>query len=277
MDANWRPQLYAQVDPDFLPTQAKLLSSREIAERVVRKLNLLENPGPESEAREVGRPGAKKPTPTLERRVVNMAGWVQGSIDVEQVKGTNLLSLSCEAPTPRLAANIANAVADAYIQWNLEAKTEMSERASQFFADQIRDLKKELEGLEQQLLAYGRQKDIISVDPQTNVTLQNLESLNRDYASAVADRVAKEARYHEVETAKPEAIADTLSGGLVSGLRQDNLKLERDYAEKLSIFKPEWPAMQQLKAQIDKGKEHIDARREGDGREGPRRRPRATI
>src|SRR5262245_48048572 len=44
LDSGWRPQLYATVDPDFLPTQAKLLGSREIAERVVRRLNLLEDP-----------------------------------------------------------------------------------------------------------------------------------------------------------------------------------------------------------------------------------------
>src|SRR6185295_22068 len=106
------------------------------------------------------------------------------------------------------------------------------ERASQFFTTQILSLKKELEALEQQLLAYGRQKDIISMDPGTNITLQKLESLNRDYASAVADRVAKEAHFHEVDTARPEAIADTMSGGLISGLKSDQLKLERDYAEK---------------------------------------------
>ena len=41
-------------------------------------------------------------------------------------------------------------------------------------------------------------------------------------------------------------------------MRSDQLKLERDYAERLNLFKPEWPAMQQLKAQIDKGKEHIE-------------------
>ena len=33
--------------------------------------------------------------------------------------------------------------------------------------------------------------------------------------------------------------------------------MEREYAEKLNLFKPEWPAMQQLKAQIDKGRQHI--------------------
>jgi capsular exopolysaccharide synthesis family protein len=87
--------------------------------------------------------------------------------------------------------------------------------------------------------------------------MQNLESLNRDYAAAVADRVAKEARYYEVQTARPESIADSLSNGLVSQLRSDQAKLERDYAEKLNLFKPEWPAMQQLRAQIEKGRQHL--------------------
>jgi capsular exopolysaccharide synthesis family protein len=261
LDANWRPQLYAVADPDFLPTQAKLLSSREIAERVVRRLNLLDHPDLNPKKGALFQTQEKRadanPEPTSQAAITTLAGWVQHTIDVEQVKGTNLLALSSEAPTPRLAQQIANAVAEAYIQWTLEAKAEMLERASKFFEAQIQDVRKDLETLEQQMLAYGRRNDIISVDPATNVTLQKLESLNRDYAGAVADRVSKEARFHEVDTAKPEAIADTLSGGLISGLRSDNLKLERDYAERLSVFKPEWPAMQQLKAQIDKGKEHI--------------------
>src|SRR5262249_33475189 len=132
-------------------------------------------------------------------------------------------------------------------------------QASQFLAAQIEQLKQEIDNKERQLQAYSRQKDIVSVDPQSNVTLQKLESLNRDYAGAVADRVAKEARYHEVSTAPPYAIADTLSNGLVSQLRNEQARLEREYAEKLNLFKPEWPAMQQLKAQIDKGRQHLDS------------------
>ena len=87
--------------------------------------------------------------------------------------------------------------------------------------------------------------------------MQKLETLNHDYASAVAERVAKEARYYEVRTATPEALANTLSSGLVSQLQADLNRMERDYAEKLNLFKPEWPAMQQLKIQIDKEKQHL--------------------
>ena len=109
----------------------------------------------------------------------------------------------------------------------------------------------------QELLAYGREKDIVSVDPKTNVTLQKLETLNRDYAAAVTERVAKEARYYEARNSSPDALANQASSGLVSQLQNDVAKLEREYAEKLNLFKPEWPAMQQLKIQIEKEKQHL--------------------
>ena len=57
-------------------------------------------------------------------------------------------------------------------------------------------------------------------------------------------------------------------------------RLEREYQEKLSLYKPDWPAMQQLKAKIEQGRRHLDAVVERDGPQGPRdgaeRRPRGT-
>ena len=38
--------------------------------------------------------------------------------------------------------------------------------------------------------------------------------------------------------------------GTLGSLRADQLKLERDYAERLNLFKPEWPAMQQLRDEL---------------------------
>jgi capsular exopolysaccharide synthesis family protein len=188
-----------------------------------------------------------------------LAGSIRAAIKVTQVRETNILKLSYEGPSPELAAGIANALAEAYAEWNSESKFATVGQASGFLKGQVEQLRKELDAKQQQLLTYGREKDIISADPGTNAPLQNLDALNRDYGAAVADRVAKEARYHEMLTARPEAIADTLSNGLVTSLRADLAKLERDYAEKLNLYKPEWPAMQELKTQIDKSREHLDS------------------
>src|SRR5262249_14700334 len=162
-----------------------------------------------------------------------VAATIQPNIDVVPVRGTNLVELSYVAGSPALAADIANAVADAYIDWNLEAKFQVVGQASQFLSAQIEQMRTEIDDKERKLQAYGQQKDIVSTDPQSNVTLQKLEALNRDYAEAVSDRVTKEARYHEMETARADSIADTLSNGLVSQLRNEQARLEREYAEKL--------------------------------------------
>ncbi|HJT18310.1 MAG TPA: polysaccharide biosynthesis tyrosine autokinase, partial [Thermoanaerobaculia bacterium] len=250
---------YAAYDPEFLPTQTRLMKSREVAERVVKRLNLTDNteinPPKSSFWSFFRRPAA---APASNDVVARMASRLQPSIDIVPVRGTNLVELSFVATSPKLAADIANSVADAYIDWNLESKFQVVGQASQFLSAQIEQLRSEIDDKERQLQAYGRQVDIVSVDPKENVTLQKLEALNRDYAAAVSDRVAKEARYHEVETVRADTIADTLSNGLVSQLRNEQARLEREYAEKLNLFKPEWPAMQELKAQIDKGQQHLN-------------------
>jgi len=253
---------YSNRDPEFLPTQTKLMKSREIAARVVERLNLGDSPDLNTqdsgfvESLEFWKPAAK-PVLASEYRTELLAEKVQSRVETAPVRGTNLVELYYTSGSPKLAASIANGVAAAYIDWGLESKFQTLGQASQFLTTQIEQLKSDLDRKEQQLQAYGDLKDIVSVDPQTNVTYQKLESLNKDYAEAVSDRVGKEAHNHELQTARPEAMADTVSNGLVSQLRSEQAKLEREYAEKRQIFKPEWPAMQQLKAQIDKGRQHI--------------------
>jgi capsular exopolysaccharide synthesis family protein len=249
-------------NPEFLPTQVRLMKSRAMAERVVKRLNLAEHPDFSVAQTQVPRstvkgapvkPSESEPDP---QAMARLSSTVLGGIEVNPVRGTSLVELSYVSSSRKLAADVANAVADAYIDWVSEAKYSAVGQASQFLTTQIEQIKSELDEAERRLQAYGRQKDIVSVDPNTNVTLQKLETLTKDYSQAMADRVSKEARYNEMQTAKPEAIADSLSGGLVSQLHNDVLRLEREYADKLNTFKPEWPAMQQLKSQIIKTKQH---------------------
>lgn len=249
---------YDGYDDGFLPTQMRLMQSREVARRATVRLNLANNPefvpkmsgATRKVGAAVGAGGGGNVTDMAAARV-------QGGVSTSAVRGTNLVELSYVGRKPKLVADIANAVAEAYIDWTLEARFNVASQATKFLTAQVEQVRTEIDAKERELQAYGRQKDIISVDPGQNVTLQKLGALNQDYAKAVADRVAKEARYYELQTTKPDAMAESLSGGLVTQLRNETLKLEREYAEKLNVYKPDWPAMQQLQAQIQKGKEHL--------------------
>ncbi|MCM2316761.1 MAG: polysaccharide biosynthesis tyrosine autokinase, partial [Thermoanaerobaculia bacterium] len=254
-DVSDRMVLYSWWDPEYLPTQTRLIKSREIAERVIRRLNLLQNPDFNPSARETT---SKEELANADARVTGAAVGLQGGITVTPIRGTNLVEVSFIGTSPTLAADIANSVAESYIDWKLETKYSTLDKAGRFIGSQIEQLKSEIAEKERELQAYGREKGIVSAERETNATLQNLESLNKDYAAAVADRVAKQARFAEYQNARPESLADNLSP-VVASMNQEQSRLEREYAEKLSLFKPEWPAMQQLKAQIDKGRLDLDA------------------
>jgi succinoglycan biosynthesis transport protein ExoP len=242
----------------FYPTQYRLLQSRGLAERVVRNLRLADDP-----AFNPGRtrlPGPSGGTVTASDDAATLAGLaygVLGGLEVTPIRNTRLVEVSYVSTHPDLAAKIANGVADAYIDWGVETRFATVGKASTFLTSQIEALKQEIQDKEAQLQAYSRRSDIVALDPSSNVTLQRLEALNKDYVGAVSERITKEARYKELDNSPDDVVADTVSGGLVTQLRGEQLKLERDYATKLNTYKPEWPAMQELKAQIDKGRQHL--------------------
>ncbi len=236
---------------DFLPSQVQLMQSREVAERVVRRLNLLANPQFNPNRYTDFRPDAsgRVPQPS-EADVVAAALRVKSWLEVWIMRNTSLMEITATAPSAELAAAIPNAVADSYIDWNIESRFKYIGQSSQFLASQIEQAKAEIEAKEKELLAFGRQKEIVASDADANPALQKLESVSRDLASAVGDRVAKEARYEELRSTPPEVLAET-SSSEISAMRAEIQKLEREYADKSAVYKPEWPAMQQLKAQID--------------------------
>ncbi len=252
---------------EFLPSQIQLMQSREIAERVVRRLNLLADPqfNPKDYVR--FRPDAKGNLPQpAKAEVIDAALEVKDWVEVTIMRGTSLVEIAATAPSPELAAAIPNAVADSYIDWNIESRFKLIGQSSQFLASQIEQGKAEINVKEKELLAYGRQKDIVSVDASMNPALQKLESVNQDLAAAVGDRVAREARYDELRSAPPETLAES-SSSVVGSLRLELQRLEREYAEKSNVYKPEWPAMQQLKTQIEEGRQNLQvAIREGAGK-----------
>src|SRR4029079_2457814 len=109
------------------------------------------------------------------------------------------------------------------------------------------------------LQAYGRRQDIVAIDPDTNPTLQQLQSLNKDYVTAVSARIQKEPAYNEVTKNPPESVANDLSGGLVIQLRKDLLSQQQEYAAKSSIYKPDMPLMVELRNKIADSQKHLKA------------------
>lgn len=244
----------------FYPTQYKLLESRGLAERVVQDLRLADDPifNPKRGELAAGGEPEEISVDDDERAVGDLAKRLLDRLNVKPVRNTRLVEIAYRAPKPELAARVANGVAQAYIDWGIELRSATVGRASGFLSSQIEELKQEIQDKESELQAYSRSTDIVALDPNSNVVMQRLEALNRDYTAAMSTRIEKEAEYYSLVNAPKDTVADTFSAGLVPQLRRELLLLQQEYAKNLNTYKPEWPAMQELKANIEKSRQNLD-------------------
>ncbi len=243
---------------EFYPTQYELLQSRGLAERVVKSLDLMADPAFNPGAG-AGKDGTRGPTPEDDEAVLGaLADQVRGGLSVAPVRTTQLVQISYSASSPEFAAKAANAFAEAFIDMGVQDRYATAGRASSFLTTQIDTLKKEIQDKENQLQAFSRRSDIVTLDPASNVTVKRLEVLNNSLMDAKRQRIEKEAKYHETLNAPRETVADSLSGGMVTELRKELLNLQRDYDSKLKTYKPDFPEMVTLKTEIEKSQQHIN-------------------
>jgi succinoglycan biosynthesis transport protein ExoP len=252
----WFENVY---NPEFYPTQYELLKSRGLAERVVRNLELPDDPlfNPGAALRRSKEAGATTADDD-DALVGRLADRLRGGLSVQPVRNTQLVELSYRHRTPEFAARAANAFAEAFIDMGIEDRYATAGKASTFIAAQIETLKQEIQDKETQLQAFSRRSDIVALDPQSNPLIQRLQTLNQDYMAVKMARIEKEAEYQEVLATPKETVADSLSAGLVSDMRSDLLKLEQELATKSTTLLPEHPAIIELKGKADKLRRDID-------------------
>ncbi|HSV36417.1 MAG TPA: polysaccharide biosynthesis tyrosine autokinase [Ramlibacter sp.] len=253
-----------------LKTQYELLRSRSLAERVISELHL-DRPGaattsgteaPASAAavqapqsffsrivggyRKLSTP-ANRSAEVLSREAV--VGGFLGALTVDPVRSSRLIKLHVDNTNPELAARIANTTAQAFIAMGLERKMEASLYAKTFLEDQIQQIKVKLEESERKLNRYAQAKQILTLDEKTSVIGQTYT----DYAGALAraeqDRMRAEALYAEIQV-NPTAVPAVLDNKTVQSYKEQKAKLEIEYQQNLRIYKPDFPRMTQIRAQI---------------------------
>lgn len=241
---------------EFYPTQYELLHSRGLAERVVRNLELMEDPAFNPGA--AAGPEARSTAEADEAVLGSLADGLRGGLTVEPVRTTQLVRLSFQADSPEFAAKAANAFAEAFIDLGVEDRFASAGKASTFLSSQIETLKEEIQDKETQLQAFSRRSDIVTLDPGSNVTLQRLEALNFQVGEARKIRIEREAQYREAMAGSPESLADSLSAGMISDERAQLLKMEREYEAKLKVYKPDFPDMVALKTELEKARQSLN-------------------
>src|SRR5512135_3354323 len=174
---------------DYFLTQFEIIKSRELAERLVRVMQLTRHP--EYDPRQQRKPwyadwvparfvhtAAPAQAPNDDDLVESVTSQVMAHITLQPVRNTQLVKLSFESHDPVLAERVPNTLAMIYIISDLEARGDTTRRSMAFLRDQAAELKQKLDQSERALQDF-REKEQIVVAKGVAVsgTVRQLEEL----------------------------------------------------------------------------------------------------
>src|SRR5262249_22051993 len=202
-----------------------------------------------------------KDTGDFEQRKAAAADLVQSGVAVEPVMNSSLVRLSFASPSPEWAQRIANGVADSFVSSNLDRRYGATAYARNFLKERLEELKLKLEESEKALVAYAEEKELLggagtsagTNDKESKGSLadSDLTALNIALQKVVAERIYAQNLWEQAKGSSDIGLPQILEDVAVKTLRQQHAGLMAEYQNKLSTFKPAYPDMLRLKAQID--------------------------
>ncbi|MHC4201252.1 MAG: GumC family protein, partial [Planctomycetota bacterium] len=153
-----------------LQTQRLLIESKPVARRLVEKL------GSEKLGLQEGDP--------------DPAEAARGLYEARPVSETRFIDVSCLATDPELAAEIANAVADGYIEEALQERQRLLNETMAAYSRRVPERLKELEKAEAELLRFKEEHNIVSSDKPEEVLRREEINLVEQLSQARQERMS---------------------------------------------------------------------------------------
>ena len=262
-------------------TEAAVITSREMAERVIERLGLMQHPLfnptiPDPNRREPAfdvKAAVKSLIPPLlleewrrarqgddERRPLtpeerearlrqNAIELYIGSVDAQSSDLSRVLRIQFVSPDGDLSARIANAAAVAYVDQTVQRKFEAVSRATQWLDRQAGDLKAALQESRKALEAHRRQIGFINLERSGSLLAEQLGQLSTELVRARTARAEAEARFQQVQKLLEsdegiESATTVLDSPLIQRLREQEATVSRELAELRTQLRDGHPKMQ---------------------------------
>lgn len=241
------PVLGALSAPFSMATELEILRSDKVASRVVTKLGMQNDPGTiEAWMKDTA---GKIP---LER---HLAGFIQRSMTVEPVRGSNVLNVSFKHVDPAMAAAAANAIAQTAIDVSIEMRIEPARQSASWFEEQSKVLRNDLEAAQARLSKFQQQKGIVVTDERLDQETARLNALTAELALAQAERLDALGRQRNAGETSP----DILQSAQVQAIRGQLTAAETRLSEISRNLGVNHPQRIQIEAQIAELRQQLNA------------------
>jgi capsular exopolysaccharide synthesis family protein len=240
-------------------TQLQIMQSDQMIDRVTAKLAAEGKLQPlESEASRPSLIGRlfRRPAPTPSEQTYKIHKLILRHLVVRQVGPTRAVDISYSSPDPGFAADLCNTFASEYIAYNTEARWTLSERTGEGLSRRLDAVRARLNDAQKNLQDYAERSGLLFGPPvpgtseQTDVSENRLTDLQQEMLHAESDRMAAESRLKTAKTANSNSITEILNDDTLRDLRAKINDLQREKADLLTIYTPDYEKVVRAQAQL---------------------------
>jgi succinoglycan biosynthesis transport protein ExoP len=267
------------VDTAIVDSQVEILRSEEVALAVIKELHLADDP------EFVGPSGGLLGT---------VFGWVSSTyaalfgsepnsefastrralehfekqLTIKRIGLTYVINVDYESINPARAAQIANAVAEAYVNDALNAKDESTKRAAAWLQDRLKGLRAQATAADRAEVQFKKKNDIVDTGGRLLIE-QQLAEVNSALVAARAQTAEAQAKWNRVqeilesENRNPAfdqmaTVTDSLHDDVITRLRQQYLDIAAREAEWSANYGANHDAVVKLRNQMQEIRKSID-------------------
>ena len=201
--------------------------------------------------------GQNKDDPAAaERAITDGINRLRGALVVSSSGRADILNIAITWEDPVRAAQLANAVADAYVVDQLDARLESAKRASGWLSDRLIELRGQLGDSEEAVAKFRKEHGLTRSGPTVALNDQQLSDLNGKLIAARTDAAEKKARVDfladlaagkKTLVSLPDSLAS--ASGVMAALRSKLADASQREADLLSRYSSSHPAVVNVAAE----------------------------
>ncbi|HCM83797.1 MAG TPA: hypothetical protein DIS76_04445, partial [Rhodospirillaceae bacterium] len=261
-------------DQDTIRSEVEIMRSRKLAQTVITKLNLWQNPEfneelrPASPVRAIkefasGLGGKTNDDPAAKADLEKQKVIEQflRHLDINVVRNSRVITISFRSENPATARAVATAVVDNYLTQQLEDKYDATQRATKWLNERLAELRVKVTASEQAVEAF-RAKAGLTRGRDSTLSSEQLSELNTQLIMARTQRAELESRLRQVQSQRSTSLDtnnEVLSSLLIQKLREQESELIRKQADMQQRLGPRHPDMLKVQAELADLKRNIQA------------------
>ncbi|KAF0192106.1 MAG: gumC [Gammaproteobacteria bacterium] len=258
----------------FYETQYEIIRSRAIAETVVDKLGLadrddylgLDKTGLLDSVKTWLGDWLAQESDVMDDKQRHSAAVdkVQRDLSVRGGQKSQIVVINYDFTHPALAAQIANAVTQAYSEYGMESRLATVKEATSWLSSRLRDLRRQLEQSEATLEAFQSRESMVATENSRQMINTKMANLAAELVKAQTTRSQAQIHYEQVlrlrnEGKDMDALVPQLNSPLINRLSEEHASLKRKFSELSERYGEKHPKIVAAKADLDETARRLEA------------------